>query len=92
MNARHNAIHRRTPQCAVAVRGAFDAHASSIGMVSKRLPSHQGAAAYLQGHSHMDSQMDSCMDGSSRTSQPQWLGNGFEDIAPSPGGGCNAGQ
>lgn len=84
MNARHNAIHRRTPQCAVAVRGAFDAHASSIGMVSKRLPSHQGAAAYLQGYSQMD--------GSSRTSQPQWLGNGFEDTAPSPGGGCNAGQ
>lgn len=92
MNARHNAIHRRTRQGAVAVRGAFDAQASSICMVSKRLPSHRGAAAYLQGHSHMDSHTDNCMDGSSRTHQPQWLGNGFEDIAPSLGGGCNAGQ
>jgi len=88
MNARHNAIHRRTRQGAVAVRGAFDAQASSMCMVSKRLPSQPGAASYLQGHSHMDS----CMDGSSRTSQPQWLGNGFEDTAPSPGGGCSAGK
>ncbi|MBV7542256.1 hypothetical protein [Acidovorax sp. sic0104] len=80
MNARHNAIHHRTRQGAVAVRGAFIAQASST--CSKRLPLH--AASYLQGHDRMGS--------SASMDQPQWLGNGFEDTAPLPGGGCNAGQ
>ncbi|WP_157412313.1 hypothetical protein [Acidovorax sp. Root217] len=76
MNACRTAILHRSRQGAVAVRGAL------IARTLSSMPSHakrlpsQQRTAYLQGNG----------------SQPQWLGNGFEDTAPPPGGGCSAGQ
>lgn len=83
MNAARTAILRRPCQGAVAVRGSsqsFHAHSASMPSLAKRLASQQqrmASSAYLQGNGN---------------NQPQWLGNGFEDNAPPPGGGCNAGQ
>ncbi|EJE51550.1 hypothetical protein PMI14_03740 [Acidovorax sp. CF316] len=80
MNAARTAILRRPCQGAVAVRGSslFHAHSASMPSLAKRLASQQrmASSAYLQGNGN----------------QPQWLGNGFEDTAPPPGGGCNARQ
>lgn len=83
MNAIRTAILRRPCQGAVAVRGSSPfshVHSASMPSLAKRLSASQqrmASSAYLQGNG----------------SQPQWLGsNGFEDTAPPPGGGCNAGQ
>lgn len=76
MNARQTATCYRSRKSAVAVRGALSCIARSSSMASM--------AKRLQPQQHTS------LHGNG--SQPQWLGNGFEDTAPPPGGGCNAGQ